>query len=417
MTTDSILEQSQLHPDRYTFWSRAPFLIAALGGGAFLLLLKWADVHPALVMAAAVILLLAYAAIVYRVPSLRLREDQLADNCYYLGFLFTLISLSWALWEFTQSGKEGDIVSNFGLALASTIVGILLRVTINQARKDVIETEMDARMALANSVVHLRVQIDDAVLAIKSFHAQTEQAARDAIQAAAERATGALDGSVAKVGETGSDVLSRIDKAFGEFAEHAAQLNTASAGTVRGLKSLLTRIEKVEAPDDIIVRRLEPALAAVAQVTNRLRDRLEADEALLADAETRSRETAQKFSAVIAGFAELQANLSTASQQSATAAETARSAGANLHALAEAAQRTLDLQKELADIARQQGTEANEAIRAHLADLAKIFERYNDTMALELERCRRMVAGTGNALAELAESIGDRLEPPALHEP
>jgi DNA repair exonuclease SbcCD ATPase subunit len=182
---------------------------------------------------------------------------------------------------------------------------------------------------------------------------------------------------------------------------------------VRGLKSLLTRIEKVEAPDDIIVRRLEPALAAVTQVTDRLRQRLEDDEALLAQAQTHSRESSEKFSEVIANFAELQANLSRASQQSATAAETAQMAGTHLVALSEAARRALDLQKELSDLARQQGSDANDAIRDHLADLAKIFERYNDAMALELERCRRMVAGTGTALAELAESVGDRLEAPA----
>lgn len=39
-------------------------------------------------------------------------------------------------------------------------------------------------------------------------------------------------------------------------------------------------------------------------------------------------------------------------------------------------------------------------------------------MAIELERCRRMVAGTGNALATLVESINTRLDapvaPPAL---
>lgn len=75
----------------------------------------------------------------------RLRLDQLGDNCYYLGFLFTLTALSIALYDFrsaeVRSAEDGihAIIANFGVALASTIVGIALRVLLSQMREDPVE--------------------------------------------------------------------------------------------------------------------------------------------------------------------------------------------------------------------------------------------------------------------------------------
>jgi hypothetical protein len=418
MDAQTFLEQSQLQPGRHTWWARVPFAVTALVGGLILIVLKAWGMPQWSVTVLAVLFMLGYAATVAWVPILRLREDQLADNCYYLGFLYTLISLSWALWQFTKNGSESDIVANFGLALASTIVGVLLRVTINQARRDVLETEQDARMELAQSVIRLRVQIDDAVLALSSFHRQTEQTARDAILNAAERAAAALDGGIAKVGDASAGVMARIEEAFGEFTENAQQLNAASAGTVRGLKALLTRIEKIEAPNDIVLKRLEPALAAAAAVTERLRERLEADSRMLEEADAKSRGIADRFEAAIGNLGEVQKSLALAAEQSRATVQTAEGTTEQFQKLLALTKDAIDKQVLLAEGARAHDQEADAAVKAHLAALAEIFKGYNDTMAVELERCRRMVAGTGGALASLVESINERLDapkgPPAL---
>ena len=49
-----------------------------------------------------VAVLFFYAVMVIILKRFRLREDQVGDNCYYLGLLFTLTSLSLALAGFTN---------------------------------------------------------------------------------------------------------------------------------------------------------------------------------------------------------------------------------------------------------------------------------------------------------------------------
>ena len=80
-----------------------------------------------------------YALLVVCMPRLRVRMDQAGDNSYYLGLLFTLTSMAFALYDFramTQGGASSSgvqqIVANFGIALSTTIVGILLRVVLHR---------------------------------------------------------------------------------------------------------------------------------------------------------------------------------------------------------------------------------------------------------------------------------------------
>ncbi len=375
-----------------------------------LILLKSFHIHQAWVTATAIVLIVSYAAIVHFVPRLRLREDQLGDNCYYLGFLFTLLSLSWALWEFANNGSEADIVANFGLALGSTIAGVLLRVSINQSRKDVLETEIDARMELSRSVTRLRVQIDDAALAMAAFHKQTEQIAGDAIRASAERAATALDESIAKVGQSSAGALNRIETAFSDFSTHAQQLNEVSAGTVKGVKSLLTRIEKIDAPNDIVLKRLEPALSAVDEVTRRLAARLEEDEKLMEAGEKRTRSLLDRFGELQSGLVDIQTSIRTRRHRQRMWWQGSRQYRMNY--LASLKRDKPPLPSKLL-FQRRQAIRVTKILSAngeHLAALTSSFSKYNDTMAIEMERCRRMIAGTGSALAELAETLGEKLD-------
>lgn len=407
---DEYVRDSQKNPNEHTNWARIPFAVTVVLGGALLLFLKWLQIPQGWVTGVAVALIFAYAGIVHFFPKLRLREDQLGDNCYYLGFLFTLMSLSWALWEYAHTGREADIVSNFGLALGSTIAGVLLRVSISQARKDIVETETDARMELASSVTRLRVQIDDAVLAIGAFHKQTEQIAADAIRGAADRAANALDESIAKVGTSSSSALEKIEGAFADFSTHAQQLNEVSAGTVKGLKALLTRIDKIDAPNDLVLRRLEPALSAIDDVTKRLRERLEADEKLMIAGDERTRSLLVRFEEIQAGLGSIGGAIQEGARGAGQVIDQLGKVHAEMQRLLVSTGDTVSGQIRLAEDTKEQVSKLVIANGEHLAGLSASFAKYNDAMAIEFERCRRMVSGTGAALAEMAESLGDKVE-------
>jgi methyl-accepting chemotaxis protein len=257
-------DEARVSKSRFVWLSRMPFLVAALLGGAALAVLKHYAVDQLYITASACAIIVAYWAIVATVPALRIREDQLGDNCYYLGFLFTLASLAYALYQFGLAGSsEGSveqIVANFGLALGSTITGILLRVLINQARRDVLETEQDARMALADAVVRLRTEIDDAVLAMGAFCRAAQQIAGEQIGTAAKETAGVLERSVARVGDTSQAAIRQIDSAFGQFHDHAAQLNATAGATAEAMGHMLSTIESATEA----LRHLDHGLRTVA---------------------------------------------------------------------------------------------------------------------------------------------------------
>jgi amino acid transporter len=74
------LKRSQRRPGHYTWIARIPFALFAVGGMCGIVALKFYGIDQKLVTAAAIALILVYCAMVWSVPALRIREDQLGDK-------------------------------------------------------------------------------------------------------------------------------------------------------------------------------------------------------------------------------------------------------------------------------------------------------------------------------------------------
>lgn len=111
------------------------FFVALLGGGTAI---WWAKIaienawFAAMVAASVVLALMTY----YLLNDEDAPEEE-GDNVYYLGLLFTLISLMFTLVELFGAGgivvhsqKIPVLLENFGIALTSTVVGIAGRVAL-----------------------------------------------------------------------------------------------------------------------------------------------------------------------------------------------------------------------------------------------------------------------------------------------
>jgi len=139
-------------------------LFAAFGAASIAakaLAARWLGVTDLTAEAVPLVTLLAYAFASYRFKWFRLHPDRLGDNCYYMGFLFTLASLSVALVSVqNQSGAargemlEG-LIGSFGIALFSTIGGIALRVFFMQMRREVEDVEEAIRNELQEAARRL----------------------------------------------------------------------------------------------------------------------------------------------------------------------------------------------------------------------------------------------------------------------
>ena len=53
----------------------------------------------------------SYALLALVTKRYRLREDKVGDNIYYLGFLFTLVSLAYALHVYDPNGAGAGLLS------------------------------------------------------------------------------------------------------------------------------------------------------------------------------------------------------------------------------------------------------------------------------------------------------------------
>lgn len=114
------------------FW----FFVAFLGGGGGIWWTKIAfdNAWITAMVAAGVVLALA----VYYVLNDENAPEEEGDNVYYLGLLFTLVSLMFTIVELfggdTDAERDADniraLLENFGIALTSTVVGIAGRVAV-----------------------------------------------------------------------------------------------------------------------------------------------------------------------------------------------------------------------------------------------------------------------------------------------
>ena len=84
------------------------------------------------------------------------RPDILGDNSYYLGFLYTLVSLAYTLYSYASNENEIDaIIHNFGIALSTTLIGLVFRVYFNQTKEEPAIYEKAIQMSLADQASSL----------------------------------------------------------------------------------------------------------------------------------------------------------------------------------------------------------------------------------------------------------------------
>ena len=85
-----------------------------------------------------------------------IRHDILGDNLYYLGFLFTLVSMAYSLYSLgVRKSDINAILENFGLAISTTLYGLALRVFFNQSKSDLEGYESAVRVSLTDAAANL----------------------------------------------------------------------------------------------------------------------------------------------------------------------------------------------------------------------------------------------------------------------
>ncbi len=233
------------------------FAALVLGVGAYFLL-RALNVDQRIITSALVGLMVLYTVIVAWVPRLRVRLDQAGDNAYYLGLLYTLVSMAFALYDFGQQATSATaiqqraaavkIIGDFGVALATTIAGIALRVVLSQLRVDPADMESSTRIELAEASKRVKATLDNLSIEVGRLFTELQQRSGDQLRALVEQSAE----TIKDFGNTSSMATKDLIEKLGEFHKDSA---AKTSEVTRGLGNIAAeaeaaskRLRAVEAP-------------------------------------------------------------------------------------------------------------------------------------------------------------------------
>jgi hypothetical protein len=276
---------------RSTTASALVFGVFLATGAVYIIVAKSLGVSPLWTTTGPLVIIAIYATMLGFARHLGLRDDQAGDNLYYLGFLFTLTSLGVSLWQFSTLGGAETIVTNFGIAVSSTILGVALRVIFGQMRQDPLEVERTARLELAEAARRVRQELDAAVLELSSFRRATQQSLAEGITEVREQIriasasvleafTQLPDQSAATligVSKQTSDalealsmtLLAGLEESGAALEQGTVSLGGAAREITEVLKELEGQLKAMQMPNGIIEVKLAPT---VRVITKALRD-------------------------------------------------------------------------------------------------------------------------------------------------
>ena len=264
------------------------FLLGVCGAFA----LKYFESHPFLVALWSASILLVYVAATWLLGRLRIESEIIGDNCYYLGFVFTLASLAGTLYLLEQTGGQTeairDVISGFGVALTSTILGIILRVLLIRMRPDIVSRDREARIELHSMVRDFRANLSESLAHLKRFSVETGQilseqrdeiraASKETIEAQKQALAVSIEGQAKMVSET---LAVATDKASEAIADAVANSATASH------EELLVRIAGMREAVADLARKESEILKTLVENSTGISsegDRIQAALAKLAD--------------------------------------------------------------------------------------------------------------------------------------
>lgn len=274
------------------------FGVFLLSGAIYILIAKYIKLTPAYVSSVPVCLMLGYAAMVIFAPRLRLREDQTADNFYYLGFLYTLVSLAVSLYQYAGGGDVDEIIRNFGIAVSSTITGIALRIIFNQMRRDPVEIEQAARLELAEAAQKVRRELDGVRLEFTQFRAANQQILEDGYAEIKDKVSAAAQAIIAEMENLSKTAFEKFGAAsdaidLKNFRDQVAQTSGSIGKLNKSLGDSGTKLEQAAAaasgrlaamqtPDQVIEVTMQPALASLSTAIEQMSKRLDEHAARIA---------------------------------------------------------------------------------------------------------------------------------------
>ncbi len=248
-TADRVEAAAKLLPRR-RFFSDMPdrglFGVVALGGFVGIVLLKVNGLNADVIAVLAVAVMAAYGYAAFSIPLVSMRPDRLGDNFYYLGFIFTLASLTAALLQLRKEVSVNLLLESFGIALVTTIFGIAGRVLFVQLRSDIDDVEETVQRDLAATSAELRAQLGQSIREFETFRTTMVQVLTET----RDEIVRSQKSQVANIETLATDAAKKIDAAFSDQRMRSDELNSAVSSTANAVRGATERLSEMRLPSD-----------------------------------------------------------------------------------------------------------------------------------------------------------------------
>ena len=243
------------------FWEggRGPFVLFFAAGVVFILSLKAFGAPQWLVTAIPCVLMFAYTWTLWDSEKNEPKYESAGDNLYYLGFLYTLTSMAHSLYRFSTDATTETIVTNFGIAVSTTILGMALRILVGQPAEEAPETvDEEVRMHLADAARRLRGEIEFTVDEFRGFRERTREALEEGLAEVRKRLGEASD-TAAKIGEGLGEIEERTRAQAEQAAEQWKKIGAQADGVCESLVVMSGKIAEFDFPRAFVERATQLA--------------------------------------------------------------------------------------------------------------------------------------------------------------
>lgn len=215
-------------------------------------------------------------------------DEKFADSCYYLGFIFTITSIIFSLFDLPDIGtKIQDIAVRFGAAMVSTVAGLAVRVYLVSFNKDVADAVREAEYSIIETSQRFREQLVLAYERLSDFQSQVENGTKGAVERVnlqveslsknhAEKLSGFFEELAGKNQAAFSSALDEVKKASLRLSESVDGYSLGMRSNLGSIEAKVTaftdvvseRLKTTTFPDDYFAKQLERPLVQLNSATN-----------------------------------------------------------------------------------------------------------------------------------------------------
>jgi len=343
--------------------------------------------------------MIAYIVIGYYKREQIISDEKFADSCYYLGFIFTIASIIFALFDLKNIGTGlADIGIRFGAAMVSTCIGVAVRVALvnfrpnaEDALLNVEDTVVEVSRRLTNEFSHSFEELvdfrskvmktsKDTVAGVKLQIEDMSNLHRQQTEAFFEEMTRHNKGMIqAFIQELGTTAMG-LAKILGEYESRAKKTADSIDQTVSDFTNVMVeRLNKVEFPQDIFSRRLAAPIANLNDSTNAVADNVKIVSSNVKDVAKSVSTTVSKINAK----------------------------AENLSEVLNVAQNLSNEQQELMSAMKLQQQSMLEQMKAYNTSLLEAISSQQEKLNQELKTHLSAVGGINETLLAVAKALGE----------